>query len=151
LKTLLIGTITALIAGMAIGLQATFTSRAGGIIGSIRTGLLTNFIGGSIAGIIILILLIYKGTGTWKIPGAPLLMITAAGLLGILIVSGVSFSLQKVGVTAGLATVILGQMLLSIFIDTKGIGGAEPISLSFSRIAGLLLLGVSVYLLLPKR
>ena len=151
MKTILIGAIAALITGLAIGMQATLTSRAGGIIGSVRTGLMTNLIGGSIAGVIILILLISKGTATWKIPVTPLFLMTTAGLLGVLIVTGVSFSLQKTGITAGLATIILGQMLLSVIIDTKGIGGAEPITLSFQRIAGLLLLGLSIYLLLPKK
>ena len=151
MKTVLIGAIAALITGMAIGMQATLTSRAGSIIGSVKTGLMTNLIGGSIAGVIILILLISKGTAAWKIPATPLLLMTTAGLLGVLIVTGVSFSLQKVGITAGLATIIMGQMLLSIIIDTKGIGGVEPISLSFQRIAGLLLLGVSIFLLLPKK
>jgi len=151
LKTVLIGAIAALITGIAIGMQATLTSRAGGIIGSVKTGLMTNLIGGSIAGIIILILLISNGTTAWKIPVIPLFMMTTAGLLGVLIVTGVSFSLQKTGITAGLATIILGQMLLSVIIDTKGIGGSEPIALSFQRTAGLLLLGISVYLLLPKK
>ena len=151
LKTVIIGTIAALITGIAIGMQATLTSRAGSIIGSVKTGLMTNLIGGTIAGIIILILLISKGTAAWKIPVTPLFLMTTAGLLGVLIVTGVSFSLQKVGITAGLATIILGQMLLSIIIDTKGIGAVDPIALSFQRIAGLLLLGVSIYLLLPKK
>lgn len=81
----------------------------------------------------------------------PLFMITTAGLLGILIVTGVSFSLQRAGIAAGLATIILGQMLVSIIVDTRGIGGAVPIPLSFRRITGILLLSVSVYLLLPKK
>jgi uncharacterized membrane protein YdcZ (DUF606 family) len=42
-------------------------------------------------------------------------------------------------------------MLVSIIIDTRGIGGAMPIALSFRRITGILLMGVSVYLLLPKK
>ena len=151
MKTVLIGAIAALLTGLAIGIQATLSSRAGSIIGSVRTGLLTNLIGGSIAGIIILTMVIVSGSANWKIPAIPLIMISTAGFLGILIVTGVSFSLQRVGVTAGLAMIILGQMLLSIIIDTKGIGGAEPIALSFQRVAGLLLLGISVYLLLPKK
>ena len=151
MKTILIGITAALITGLVIGMQATLSSRAGSIIGSVRTGLLTNLIGGCIAGIIILIMIIISGIANWKIPVIPLMMMSTAGFLGILIVTGVSFSLQKVGITAGLAMIILGQMLLSIIIDTKGIGGAEPIPLSFSRMAGLLLLGVSIYLLLPKK
>lgn len=151
MKTILIGVSTALLTGLAIGVQATLISRAGNIIGSVRTGLMTNFLGGSIAGIIILILIIFNGKANWEIPAIPLIMMSTAGFLGVLIVTGVSFSLQRVGVTAGLAMIILGQMFLSMIIDTKGIGGAEPITLSFSRIAGLLLMGVSIYLLLPKK
>jgi bacterial/archaeal transporter family-2 protein len=151
LKTILIGVSTALLTGLAIGIQATLSSRTGAIIGSVRTGLLTNLLGGSIAGIIILIMVFKSGLGNWKIPGAALIMMSSAGLLGILIITGVSFSLQRVGVTAGLAIIILGQMILSVLIDTKGIGGVEPIPLSISRIVGLLLLGISIYLLLPKK
>ena len=151
MKTILIGVTAALITGLAIAIQATLSSRAGSIIGSVRTGLFTNLIGGSIAGIIILLLIIISGSDNWKIPLTPLMMMSTAGFLGILIVTGVSFSLQIVGVTAGLALLILGQMILSVVIDTNGIGGAEPIPLSFSRIAGLLLLGISIYLLLPKK
>jgi bacterial/archaeal transporter family-2 protein len=151
LKTILIGLSTALLTGLAIGVQATLTSRAGAIIGSVRTGLLTNLLGGSIAGIIILIMIFISGVGNWKIPSTALIMMSSAGLLGVMIITGVSFSLQRVGVTAGIAIIILGQMILSVIIDTKGIGGIEPITLSFSRVAGLLLLGVSIYLLLPKK
>ena len=151
MKTILIGAIAALITGLAIGMQATLSSRAGSIIGSVRTGLLTNLIGGSIAGLIVLIMIIIAGSTSWRIPITPLIMISSGGMLGILIVTGVSFSLQRVGISAGLATIIFGQMLLSVIIDTKGIGGAEPITLSFQRITGLVLLILSIYLLLPKK
>lgn len=150
MKTVFIGAITALLTGAAIGIQSTLSSRAGSIIGSVKTGLLTNVLGGSIAGVIILIILIKNGA-VWRIPATPLFMMSASGLLGVFIVTGVSFSLQRAGIAAGLATIIFGQMLVSIFIDTNGIGGAAPIALSFRRIAGMLLLGVSVYLLLPKK
>jgi transporter family-2 protein len=150
LKTILIGAVIALITGITIGIQVTFISRAGGILGSIKTGLITNLMGGSLAGIIILIMLIFGSSKNWKVPAPAFFMMITAGLLGILIVTGVSFSLQRAGIAAGMATVILGQMLISIIIDTKGIGGIEPIAISFQRIAGIILMGISVYLLLPK-
>ncbi|MCK5319232.1 MAG: hypothetical protein KAJ55_15070, partial [Anaerolineales bacterium] len=59
---IIVGAIGALATGVAIGIQATLTSRAGGIIGNIRTGLLTNFLGGAIAGVVILILLLQQGS-----------------------------------------------------------------------------------------
>ena len=72
------------------------------------------------------------------------------GILGVLIITGISFSLQRAGVAAGLAGVILGQLALSTVIDAIGLGGAEPIPLTTARILGLGIAGVGVYLLLPK-
>jgi len=148
--TIIIGAIGALFTGVAIGIQATITSRAGSMIGDIRTGLFTNFLGGVIAGAIILLLFLREGPQTWKIPGIIIGFVALSGLLGILIITGISFSLQRVGIAAGLATVILGQLILSMIVDTFGIGGVEVIPLSFQRTLGLLIMGVGVFLLLPR-
>jgi uncharacterized membrane protein YdcZ (DUF606 family) len=64
--------------------------------------------------------------------------------------TGISFSLQRAGVAAGLASVILGQLALSFVIDALGIGGVEPIPISAARIMGIVVSGFGVYLLLPK-
>jgi len=80
-----------------------------------------------------------------------LVMLIIAGALGIMIITGVSFSLQKAGVAAGLATLILGQMVVSVIIDARGLGGAAPIPITWPRILGLLVMAAGVYLLLPKK
>ena len=148
--TIISGAITALLTGMAIGTQSTITSRVGSLIGDVRTGLFTNFIGGAIAGLFILFLLVREGSQTLKIPGLVFGLIIISGLLGIFIITGISFSLQRAGIAAGLATVILGQLVLSTLIDTFGIGGIAPIPLSFQRLLGLLVIAIGVYLLLPR-
>ncbi len=147
---IIVGALGALVTGVAIGIQATLTSRAGGIIGNIRTGLLTNFLGGAIAGVVILILFLQQGSGTWKIPTSAVAMVAVSGMLGILIITGISFSLQRAGVAAGLATIILGQLIVSIIVDTRGIGAVEPIPLTIQRVGGLFVMAVAVYLLMPK-
>ena len=148
--TIIAGAITALLTGMAIGTQSTITSRVGSLIGDVRTGLFTNFIGGAIAGLLILFLLVREGSQTLKIPGLVFGLIIISGLLGIFIITGISFSLQRAGIAAGLATVILGQLVLSTLIDSFGIGGIAPIPLSFQRLLGLLVIAIGVYLLLPR-
>ena len=148
--TIIAGAIAALLTGMAIGTQSTITSRVGSLIGDVRTGLFTNFIGGAIAGLLILFLLVREGSQTLKIPGLVFGLIIISGLLGIFIITGISFSLQRAGIAAGLATVILGQLVLSTLIDTFGIGGIAPIPLSFQRLLGLLVIAIGVYLLLPR-
>ncbi len=148
---LFMGVIGALLTGIAIGAQSTLSSRVGTIIGSIRTGVLTNFIGGVLAGLILVVLLIINGKAYIKIPAVATLLLVIAGALGIMIITGVAFSLQRAGVAAGLATIILGQMVISLVADARGWGGAEPIPVTLPRVLGLVVMAAGVYLLLPKR
>ena len=148
---IIVGLVSALITGIFIGAQATLSGRLGGIIGPIRTGLMMNIIGGTLAFlvyVITLVLPILKEEGT--ITPRALTMLFFGGLLGVFIVMGVSFSISRVGVTAGLSTIILGQMLVSSLVDASGWGGVEPIPITTTRIAGLVVMGFAVYLLLPK-
>ena len=148
--SILTGALVALLTGIAIAMQSTLTSRVGSLIGDIRTGILTNTMGGIAAGSLMLLWLLREGPQTWKVPPLALGITAISGILGILIITGISFSLQRAGIAAGLASVILGQLALSTIIDTVGLGGADPIPLSPARILGLALAGVGVYLLLPK-
>lgn len=148
--SILIGALVALLTGIAIAVQSTMTSRVGSLIGDFRTGILTNTMGGIAAGSLMLIWLLREGPETWKVPPIALGITAISGILGVLIITGISFSLQRAGIAAGLASVILGQLALSIVIDTVGLGGAEPIPLTTARILGLGITGVGVYLLLPK-
>ena len=148
--SILTGALVALLTGIAIAVQSTLTSRVGGVIGDIRTGILTNTLGGVAAGTLMLIWLLREGPQTWKVPPVVIAATALSGILGVLIITGISFSLQRAGIAAGLASVILGQLALSFIIDLIGIGGAEPIPVSASRIVGLLVAAFGVYLLLPK-
>jgi len=148
--SIITGALVALLTGIAIAVQSTLTSRVGGVIGDIRTGILTNTMGGIAAGILMLIWLLREGPQTWRVPPVVIGVTALSGILGVLIITGISFSLQRAGIAAGLASVILGQLALSFMIDSIGIGGAEPIPVSASRIVGLLLAAFGTYLLLPK-
>ncbi len=148
--SIITGALLAALTGIAIGVQSTITSRVGAQIGDIRTGILTNTMGGVIAGGMMLIWLLREGPEAWKVPPVLIGATAVSGFIGILIITGISFSLQRAGVAAGLAGVIFGQLLISIAIDSYGIGGADPIPLSLGRIFGLLVTGFGVYLLLPK-
>jgi len=148
--SIITGALVALLTGIAIAAQSTMTSRVGGIIGDIRTGILTNTMGGIVAGSLMLIWLLREGPQVWKIPPVVFGITALSGILGIFIVTGISFSLQRAGVAAGLASVILGQLALSFVIDALGVGGVEPIPISATRILGIVVSGFGVYLLLPK-
>lgn len=148
--SIITGTLVALLTGIAIAVQSTVTSRVGGIIGDIRTGILTNTMGGIVAGSLMLVWFLREGPQVWKIPPIVIGVTALSGILGVFIITGISFSLQRAGVAAGLASVILGQLALSFIIDALGIGGVEPIPISATRILGIVVAGFGVYLLLPR-
>jgi transporter family-2 protein len=148
---LIFGVITALLTGVAIGMQSTLASKIGSFIGSLQTGVLMNLVGGGVAGLVLLVLMAINGKGFLKVPPLAWGLLLIAGSLGIMIVTGVSFSLQRAGVAAGLATIIVGQMLVSLIADAKGWAGSEPIPVTLPRVIGLLLLAAGVFLLVPKR
>ena len=148
---LVLGVIGALLTGLAIGVQSTLSSKIGTLIGSFKTGVLTNLVGGSLAGLIFVVLILINGKEYAKAPPITWLMLVIAGALGITIITGVAFSLQRAGVAAGLATLILGQMVVSLIADSRGWGGIDPIAITVPRIIGLVLMAAGVYLLLPKQ
>jgi len=148
--SIITGALIALLTGIAIAAQSTITSRVGTLVGDIRTGILTNTMGGIVAGVIMLIWLIREGPDAWKVPSAAISLTLVSGILGVLIITGISFSLRRAGIAAGLASVILGQLILSTIVDSFGLGGAEPIPLTAARILGLVFMSSGVYLLLPK-
>jgi uncharacterized membrane protein YdcZ (DUF606 family) len=106
--------------------------------------------GGIVAGSLMLVWFLREGPQIWKIPPIVIGVTALSGILGVFIITGISFSLQRAGVAAGLASVILGQLALSFIIDALGIGGVEPIPISATRILGIVVAGFGVYLLLPR-
>ena len=54
------------------------------------------------------------------------------------------------GVTAGTAAIILGQLMISTIVDAVGLSGNDPIPITWQRVAGLLVMSLAVFLLLPQ-
>jgi uncharacterized membrane protein YdcZ (DUF606 family) len=150
-NALLIGTLTALVTGILIATQATLSNRGGNIIGPIRTGILTNLGSGLFALVFILVTIIWHNLEWRNLPQPTVWMLLFSGGLGVLIVIGVSFSLRYTGVTAGTAAIILGQLLISTIVDATGLSGQAPIPITWQRVAGLFVMAVAVFLLLPRK
>ncbi len=63
---------------------------------------------------------------------------------------GISFSISRAGMAAGLAAVIFGQFLFGVIANTMGLAGLAPIPLDLRRIIGLAVMAGSVIMLLPE-
>jgi uncharacterized membrane protein YdcZ (DUF606 family) len=155
---IILGVVAALITGTAIAAQSTLNGRTGAIIGPIRTGLAVNALGGAVGAIVILGLLLLARLDIAAHPfaaakaraGYVFGTLFAAGLLGILIISGISYAVQGVGVTAGLAAVILAQLVVGLIIDSAGGASVGPIPLDLRRVAGIAAMAIGVWLLVPR-
>ncbi len=145
------GVSIALGCGIAIGIQATLFTLAGRSIGPVRTSLIINLVGGILAGVFLLVALGIQGRGQWHIPRSAILLAILAVAMGFAIISGVSFSFQRIGVGAGTAALLLGQMLISVVIDAFGRAGGAPIPLDLRRVLGLVIMAAAVMLLIPQR
>ena len=51
---------------------------------------------------------------------------------------------------AGAAAIIASQMVVAVTVDTLGLTGGQPIPLSWTRIAGLGLLALGTWAILPR-
>jgi len=143
--------LVALGSGVAIGFQSTLTNWAGRLIGPGRSGLLVNLAGGAIAALIILALGFLTASRPIQGLTTPSAMVViAAGALGIAIIAGAAYSLPRIGIAAGLATIILGQMIVALLVDTFGWGGAPPVPVRLERLAGIGLLLIGTWLILPR-
>ena len=150
-EKMIVALVVAAGSGIAIGLQATLNNWAGRLVGPTGTGLLVNFVGGLIAGVFLLLLL--PGHDVLKrgaLNGVAPFILLASGTIGIAIITGIAYSLPRIGIAAGLSAIILGQMLIAVVVDSLGWGGAGPIPLSVARIAGLVLLLFGTWLLLYR-
>lgn len=150
-STLILGVVGALITGLMIGAQATLSSRAGQLVGPLRTGLVTNMAGGGFALLLFTALLALRLLRPEPFPRQALVFLILSGMLGVFIIMGVSYSLRDTGVVAGAGAIILGQLLVTTVVDTVGIGGLERIPFTWQRAAGLVLMVAAVYLLLPRK
>ena len=150
-RGMIVALVVAVGSGIAIGLQSALNNWAGRLMGPTTTGLLVNFVGGVIAGTLLLVLAPRQNVLQWEaLKGMAPGIILAAGALGIVIITGIAYALPRAGIAAGLSAVILGQMVVAAVVDGLGWGGAEPIPLSGARIAGLMLLVLATFLLLPR-
>jgi bacterial/archaeal transporter family-2 protein len=143
--------LAALVGGVAISFQAVVLAGLGRSAGSLRAGLLTYAAGGMLALVCLGAMRVVGMTsGGASSPAAGWLQGASAGALGIGILASLAYSTGRITVAAGLAMMLVGQMAAAVLLDAAGMGGSAPVAFDLRRAAGILLLGVGAYLLLPR-
>ena len=140
MTTFLVLVLLAIFGGVAVTLQAQFMGVMDQQLGTIESVFITYGGGGLIVGLTMLLL---RGgnLAAWRsVPP----YVLAAGILGLIIVSTIGYVTPRLGLVAAFTILIATQFVLGSLIDHFGWLGAEIRPLDNSKLLGLgvLLLGV---------
>jgi transporter family-2 protein len=78
------------------------------------------------------------------------LWLWSAGLFGLFVVLTITFAAPRIGATATIGLLIVGQLSMGAVIDRYGLFGLEQIPIGWPRFLGIVLLAVGAALSLKK-
>lgn len=129
--------IMAALSGMAMTFQGTFNSALGKKIGVIETSMIVHVVGLVVSIIGVVIWGTFPKISTLRdVPYYSLL----GGLLGVLIVAGVAYTISKTGAAFGISIILIAQLLSAVVLDHFGIFTLERIPINITRVIGTILM-----------
>ena len=132
-----------LIGGVAVGTQAPIAGAMGQRIGGASSSLIVH-LGGAIASLLLLIARRGEHIEGWRT--LPWYML-GCGAFGLVLYLSLNHTIPRVGATAAIAMLIVGQLLAGVVIDHFGAFGLATRALDPGRIAALVLLFAGAYLM----
>jgi len=142
----LVYTLIVLFIGCFLAIQGSINTQLTTFLKHPLQGALVNFVVGAIA-LIGLNFIFRTQMPDWGIVKTAPFYLFIGGLMGAVFVSSVIFFIPKIGVTTVLAASIAGQLIASSIIDHYGFFGISIHSISFGRIAGIILLLFGIFLI----
>ena len=127
--------------GAAIGLQGPMASMMSQKLGVLESVFYIH-IGGAIAALIPLFFLGGRNLSEWRdVPW----YVLGAGALGLIAISSMSYMIPKIGVAPSVVLIVAGQLTVGVILDHYGLLGAYIRPLDFTRILGLILVFLGVW------
>lgn len=130
----------AITSGMALSAQAAINGQLGAKVGVIESSLLTFSMGTVITGLLIFFFEPAHEATLLSVPKWQL----AGALFGIVYMMVMVAAVPRVGVAIATIATILGQMLMSLVIDTQGWLGNSPIELNYWRVAAMVCIAAAL-------
>ena len=127
--------------GIAVGLQSPMASIMTQRLGIFESVFIVH-IGGAIIALIPLLIYGSKFAQWRSVPWYTL----GAGIFGLVVIAAISYMIPRVGVAASITTVVAGQLLVGIVLDHYGLLGATVRVLDATRLLGLGVVLVGVWL-----
>ena len=128
--------------GVAVGLQSPLASLMSQRLGVFESIFIVH-IGGALAALIPLLL--YNGGKLNQWRSVPWYVL-GAGIFGLVVIGAISYLIPRIGVAASIITVVAGQLLVGTTLDNFGWLGAAERPLDPTRIIGLAVVMLGVWL-----
>ena len=142
MESILLIILIGLAGGVAVGLQSPMASMITQRLGMFESVFIVHMGGALIA---LIPLLVYGGgkLAQWRsIPWYAL----GAGIFGLIVIGAISYMIPRIGVAGAITTIVAGQLLVSVVLDHFGLLGALSRPLDPTRIIGLAVVLLGVWL-----
>ncbi len=143
MTALMIVIVFGLVGGFAAGLQGPLASLMARDVGTWGSVFLIH-LGGLLGSALILLWPGASRLSAWReVPWYALV----AGLLGLVLLSSLTFCIPRLGVASTMTLIIVGQLAVAATLDHYGIFVEATRSFDFSRLAGMVVLMVGTWLM----
>jgi len=141
MDTIILIILIGLAGGIAVGLQSPMASMITQRLGIFESVFIVHAGGALVA---LIPMLIYGSRlGQWRsVPWYAL----GAGIFGLIVIASISYMIPRVGVAASITTVVAGQLLVGTILDQYGLLGTAVKPLDSTRVIGLGVVLVGVWL-----
>lgn len=133
-----------LLGGMAVGVQAPLASIISGRLGMLESVFIVHLGAVIVSG---MILAVQGGghLGDWRT--LPWYTLTT-GLMGMVVISTISYTIPRLGATATITLVVAGQLMIGVALDHYGWLGIETRPIDLPRILGIGVLFLGIWLII---
>ena len=133
-----------IITGAIVALQNVINSSLGRYAGSLGAVFIVAVSGAVF--ILAVILLLPKSADLRHLPGASQWYLYLGGILGIFIIATPVYLVPRIGATATVTSVVIGQLLMAVVADQLGLFGNPKIAVTIPRLIGVVFLASGAYL-----
>ena len=142
MQSIIIIILIGLMGGVAVGVQAPLSSMISQRLGIMESIFIVH-LGGAIA--VLIPLLFYGGGKLSQLRSVPWYAL-CAGVFGLVVIFSMSYMIPRIGVAAALIILLAGQLLIGTVLDHFGLLGTAVRPLDFTRVFGLSVVLVGVWL-----
>jgi transporter family-2 protein len=142
MQSLIIIILIGLAGGVAVGIQTPLSSMISQRLGIMESVFIIH-VGGAIAALIPI--MYYGGGKLGQLRSVPWYAL-CAGLFGLVVIFSMSFMIPRIGVATALIILLAGQLFIGTVLDHFGLLGAAVRPLDLTRVFGLSVVLVGVWL-----